>query len=1160
MSEDLQIGVGGDISPLQTAFDSLSGIATAAGAAVNQAFDTTTGPDALTDAVEKTSESLSGLSESARAIQTTQWELTRDWQDAKSVYQELSAALEQGKASSEDVARAQREMEQAAKAAGAAIQEEKPPVDEATTAMGRMAETMDGLKAVAEAFVAVALAEKLGEIASAAVHAYGEQERLATSLTLMGGSAEAAASQMAVIDDMSVKLGLDQSTLEQTAKRLAVAFGVGDGLTGVLMAAANVSAVTGQSLETVASALQRVEQTGQVSARQLTALGLSWGDLAKTMGVSIEEAQAKLKAGGQSAEKDVQVLLDTITAKFGAAAAEQAKGILGQFTSLKSQLESLMEDVGKELAPAIGDIVKIIATTILPALKALVDGFNALPSPLKDIAVLVGAATVALVPLAAGLATLGFALEGLDVLLQKVGIDMGGVAVAAERMAAAETTAAGATGTLAAAKSGLGGIIGNLISAITGGGGLVAAIGAVGLVGGIAAVSILETRRQLDDLKASAERLGKVPKWQPIDPQSAQDLKKLFSDFSALVTVMSGPYHAATQQFQKDQEALTAKWKEAVQTFEELKQKMANGEATQNQVTAAQLAMNKAFEAAHPSLKALADSYSELAQKSGEAQKALAIAQRTYQDATAAFAAGKTTMDVVNDAWAQLQAKAKAAGAAVFDAGQSATAATKLAGEQLAAIRNLAETYQVLKANAGTSAEAQQAAADVMKKLEAAAKALGLEITALGDGFQVELSDKAGKASAGVKAVADALNAALAPADLVYVTVNGKLVPTLASLADVGQKTGAAIGGISTSAESAIDATTGLSTQINVLRGSADAAADSLGGLDTAIINQDGSATTLKDTLAAINKEYRDMAQAAEEAASAVDDLAKSEEGEAAAGSSRSSGGGGGGGRGGKGGGATNADILSMYASAGALDSTLDQMAAAMGLVKLGNRQYASPDYVANLPTMGGSGKFGTPAETATAATKAITEAVEAVQVYTGTLTDAQEAYDAVVADYRAGLATSEDVRKAAINLQQALNRVTDAATNTAQSGANMASAVQSAGVAIAAAASTVTAATGMAAQAAIEAAAATQQAGAAAVATAVAFQAAQAAIVQTAKPAGTAAGGGSFQAMGTGPMFNVAVNLTAGTVVGTGGMNQLADLVGKSLVSRLKQNTGLKL
>lgn len=829
--ESVRIGIGGDLTPLETALESIPSLASSAARQVNDALSSASGADGLTSSVQAAAKALgTDLPQGAAAAAGSLGTVSQAAGETSSAADSMTASGSRLEAQLNQIIAALNTMAEALQQNTEAEEKVAQHSEEAATGIAKISETIEGMKQVAEAFIAIALAEKLGEIAGEAVHLYGESQRVETSLGMIGGSSKAAAEQMEKLDEMAMHLAVPLEQLEGSAQKLSAVFGVGEGLTHALEAAANASAATGNSFQSVAAGLERVQITGAVTGRQLIAMGISWEDLAHQMGVSVEEAQQKLKKGGQEAEKDVETLIETINAKFGDAAKKQAEGVSGQMIILANESTKMFRELGSAIAPALLDLVKLLRETVIPAVENSIIAFKNLPGPLKDIIVYGGAAVVALIPLAGGLATLGFALEGVEILLTRVGIKMGAEAVAATGMATANHAAAIATEELAVAEEGLAvaGGSGFLASAKAG---ILAALPEIALAIGPAAAAILATKEGIDRLKEAWEdfRLN-TKEWKPISEESKQEIKKAFSEITLGIDVMKGEFSKGTREMIENQRQLNIAYDEAKRTFNELTKAHAEGKVSMEVVTAAQVAMTKAFDAAHPAYKSTIESLAELTKTTAEHATNLTKAREVYSQALAALAAGTGTTDLVKDAWKQLTKAvadshnpiqhfkelyddavkswkegsgtlaqvteawkkyadaAKSAHQPVFDIGMAIRDASKAASDGIIHLNNLADAYLELKRHSSNSITEQLTLAEMFKTVATEARKLGLDVTNLGTGLHFEVEQKGKSAALGIKALADELNAAKAPLEGTAVTINGKLVPALQSVADMGQQ------------------------------------------------------------------------------------------------------------------------------------------------------------------------------------------------------------------------------------------------------------------------------------------------------------------------------------------------------------------------------------
>ena len=275
--------------------------------------------------------------------------------------------------------------------AGKEAEEAKPGFDHLKESVN---ETGEGL---------VGLLEKLGlavtvfETVKESLGAFSQIQDITTSFTLLAGSEEKSKAAMEELTALSDKLAVSTGTLLSTAQRLAPQFGVGTKfMTDALTAAADAAAATGRDFETVSQAIERVALTGQVSARQLNALGISMGDIATTMGLTVEQASEDMKKGALDATTDVQVLIDTIERRFPGAAELIAQNVSGQFQELKNQLHELAVGIGTELEPLATDLIAFAKSDVVPFIHNLVVAFGSLPEPIRNTAIEIAALATAL--------------------------------------------------------------------------------------------------------------------------------------------------------------------------------------------------------------------------------------------------------------------------------------------------------------------------------------------------------------------------------------------------------------------------------------------------------------------------------------------------------------------------------------------------------------------------------------------------------------------------------------------------------------------------------------------------------------------------------------------------------------------------------------------
>ncbi len=472
----------------------------------------------LTTSVGGGTAPLTSLSTAAQLVVDKQRDLQTSAVEAKATLDELTAAYNRGEASASAVARASGDYEAALQKANPTTRESGEAAHEAESGFGEMAEKLIALGE------ALAVTEVLKEFVSEALSAYSAVQQFSASMEALTGSAEASKEVLEEIEGIAATKPFSFGELAGAAQKMA-AFGLeAEKIPEVLTAAGDASRATGNSFDAIAGALAKIELNGQVTGRQLVQLGVSWKDLAASMGTSISEAQDRLKKGGQDAQKDLEDVLAAVEAKFGQFS-QVPLSIGQQFTVLENQMHQVFAGIGAAIAPVATQLVAGLGA-VLDILKSVTEHFNALPDPIRNTIVVLGLAAAAIVPLTAAAGGFGLALMGVQAgtkilaeLLGQLGIAEGENAVAAEADAVAHGHLAAAEGAAALASKGAGGAAGEaaiaagglatkaeaaavgLTSAETAATGFAGAMGVAGLAAVTFSAAIGVTLANIDDLK-----------------------------------------------------------------------------------------------------------------------------------------------------------------------------------------------------------------------------------------------------------------------------------------------------------------------------------------------------------------------------------------------------------------------------------------------------------------------------------------------------------------------------------------------------------------------------------------------------------------------------------------------------------------------------------
>ena len=164
---------------------------------------------------------------------------------------------------------------------------------------------------------------------------------------------------------------------------------------------------TGNSIETMESALQRMVLSGNAGKRQLVALGLSTEDLGRVMGVTGDEATKMFK--NLSQEERLRVLTEAMGD--GTKANEM----------YKNSWEGVKEKASAELAGLMGAIGTPILQMLIPVMQTLnkiisgiTDAFKALPQPVQSVLGAIGGLALGMVAFVGVLGTVGKVIKGVS--------------------------------------------------------------------------------------------------------------------------------------------------------------------------------------------------------------------------------------------------------------------------------------------------------------------------------------------------------------------------------------------------------------------------------------------------------------------------------------------------------------------------------------------------------------------------------------------------------------------------------------------------------------------------------------------------------------------------------------------------------------------------
>ena len=445
----LGVEITGDTSGLDQAIQDATSAATSGAETIVSAFQSVASQTDLTGGSLQLFQGILAADEAAgRDLTQTLTEVAASASTVGDAVAEAAQKLLDQQQAASGAAQALTDVGTAGTEASGGIESSGAAATEAETGLSGMVEQ---LTLLGEALV---ITEGLKEFGQEALTAYGTVQSVTIGLTALTKSATDADEIVGQIKELAATEPFAFPEIAPTVQKM-VALGVStEQVAGVMQAAADASAATGNGFGQVANMIDRMSLSGTANTRAMATLGISMGDLGAAMGVTADEAKQTFAALDQT---DRITALEGALSKFAGTAIAEAQGIAGQWQIFQNSFEEVMVGVGGALAPVVGDILSF-GKAVLSGVQTAVEVFGELPAPVQDVVVAVGLLAAAVVPLTAGIAAVGLGVIGLNGIIpaltgltSALGITSTSTAegIAAEGVAA--TVTAGELGSLSAA-------------------------------------------------------------------------------------------------------------------------------------------------------------------------------------------------------------------------------------------------------------------------------------------------------------------------------------------------------------------------------------------------------------------------------------------------------------------------------------------------------------------------------------------------------------------------------------------------------------------------------------------------------------------------------------------------------------------------------------
>jgi tape measure domain-containing protein len=424
-SGDINIGVGGDISPLKQALDQIPVLARQAGEAAAAA---------LSQAASGGGAASGAFSDAAKA--------TQQLSDAMNTAVGAAAALD-------------KELQQKPTDTGAAAQSFQDlgtQLRDAGSAMVLIGGVLTGVSAA------------LIELGESSLMAAGKMEQQRVAMVNLSGSAEKTDKLIKDLVEFAIKTPFEiPGVIEMGQKLVAMGTATQD-VIPLLRTLGDTASGSGKGfagLNVLVQDFGKMSQLGVVHMRELNTLAYQGVPaiqaLADAFGVSTHRMRQMVEQNLIQASDALPILTKAMADKFGGMMEAQSKTLLGMWSNFKDSITKTFIAIGDALIPAFKGIINAIQP-LLDTIQQIAQWFGKLPEPVQSAVVAIGLLVIAIGPLvlAAGgfLFVAGQIITTLPALAATVGVELpaaftrGTIAVVANTEAlAANAIAARAAGT-----------------------------------------------------------------------------------------------------------------------------------------------------------------------------------------------------------------------------------------------------------------------------------------------------------------------------------------------------------------------------------------------------------------------------------------------------------------------------------------------------------------------------------------------------------------------------------------------------------------------------------------------------------------------------------------------------------------------------------------
>ena len=276
---------------------------------------------------------------------------------------------------------------------------------------------------VGEVVEGLGIAEVVADFAKDCVDAASQLNKLHAGFVALNGSGEETEELFEKMQQLGLHSMFDfADVIGPAAKQMLLLGATAEETENTMTGLVNAAAAMKQGpdwINGVTGAIDNMQAHMVVSARDMKALSQqgidAWGDLATSLGVSVSQAQAMVKAGTVTASAAIDAVNDDLK-RFNGAADLAGNTWKGAMHTLDESAEEAKAAIGNSILKVLNDFAPVL-NAIAQAIQDFKGYWSSLSEPVQNAVLALGAAVAIVAAVSAGIAAFGLILPAITAAL-----------------------------------------------------------------------------------------------------------------------------------------------------------------------------------------------------------------------------------------------------------------------------------------------------------------------------------------------------------------------------------------------------------------------------------------------------------------------------------------------------------------------------------------------------------------------------------------------------------------------------------------------------------------------------------------------------------------------------------------------------------------------